>query len=95
MQEFYMKDLASHYGPESCVCRSNAACEALTGESAGPVLSRERDEIREPTTLWQSEGNIRPKFDIKVVPNRNSPPAILLREGWREGGPKEPRAGKT
>lgn len=23
---------------------------------------------------------------IHVVPNRNSPPAILLREGWREGG---------
>jgi len=22
---------------------------------------------------------------ISVVPNRNSPPAILLREGWREG----------
>ena len=23
---------------------------------------------------------------IDTVPNRNSPPAILLREGWREGG---------
>jgi len=23
---------------------------------------------------------------VDVVPNRNSPPAILLREGWREGG---------
>ena len=23
---------------------------------------------------------------IETVPNRNSPPAILLREGWREGG---------
>ena len=22
---------------------------------------------------------------IESVPNRNSPPAILLREGWREG----------
>ena len=22
---------------------------------------------------------------ISVVPNRNSPPAILLREGWRDG----------
>jgi len=22
---------------------------------------------------------------VEVVPNRNSPPAILLREGWREG----------
>ena len=23
---------------------------------------------------------------IETVPNRNSPPAILLREGWRENG---------
>lgn len=23
---------------------------------------------------------------VEIVPNRNSPPAILLREGWREGG---------
>ena len=23
---------------------------------------------------------------IEIVPNRNSPPAILLREGWREDG---------
>jgi hypothetical protein len=23
---------------------------------------------------------------IETVPNRNSPPAILLREGWREDG---------
>ena len=23
---------------------------------------------------------------IETVPNRNSPPAILLREGWRVGG---------
>ena len=23
---------------------------------------------------------------VEVVPNRNSPPAVLLREGWREGG---------
>jgi len=23
---------------------------------------------------------------VEAVPNRNSPPAILLREGWREGG---------
>jgi hypothetical protein len=22
---------------------------------------------------------------IEIVPNRNSPPALLLREGWREG----------
>ena len=28
---------------------------------------------------------------IDIVPNRKSPPAILLREGWREGGKVEKR----
>ncbi len=28
---------------------------------------------------------------VDIVPNRNSPPAILLREGWREGGKVEKR----
>ncbi len=30
-------------------------------------------------------GTVVPMY-IETVPNRNSPPAILLREGWREGG---------
>ena len=24
-------------------------------------------------------------YNVAVAPNRNSPPAVLLREGWREG----------
>ena len=28
---------------------------------------------------------------VEIVPNRNSPPAILLREGWREGGKSRKR----
>ena len=35
--------------------------------------------------LWESCVIIIPMY-IETVPNRNSPPAILLREGWREGG---------
>jgi transposase len=31
-------------------------------------------------------GDIHVPMYIETVPNRNSPPAILLREGWREGG---------
>jgi hypothetical protein len=42
MRVSYGEDLANHIGPESCVCRCKAAGEALTGESAGRVLSRER-----------------------------------------------------
>jgi hypothetical protein len=37
-----VKGLANRNGPESCVERSNPRGEALTGEGAGWVLSREK-----------------------------------------------------
>lgn len=42
MKESYVKGLANYSGPESCVAWSNPRGEALTGESAGWVLSREK-----------------------------------------------------
>jgi len=42
MRVSHDKGLASHIGPESCVCSRKDADEALTGECAGQVLSRER-----------------------------------------------------
>jgi len=42
MKVSYDEDLANHIDPESCVCSRKSAGEALTGESAGLVLSRER-----------------------------------------------------
>jgi len=42
MKVSYGEDLANHIDPESCVCSRKSAGEALTGESAGLVLSRER-----------------------------------------------------
>jgi RNA-directed DNA polymerase len=42
MEVPYDEGLASHIGPESCVCGRKAAGEALTGVRAGQVLSRER-----------------------------------------------------
>src|SRR2546421_212210 len=41
MEVSNVKGLANHSGPESCVGWSNPEGEALTGESAGWVLSRE------------------------------------------------------
>ena len=38
----YAEGLASHSGPESCGGDREVAVEALTGESVGQVLSRER-----------------------------------------------------
>jgi len=42
MKVSHDKGLASHIGPESCVCGREEVDEALTGERAGRVLSRER-----------------------------------------------------
>ena len=42
MKESQVKGLANHGGPESCVAWGNSRGEALTGESVGWVLSREK-----------------------------------------------------
>ena len=42
MEVSHGEGLASHIGPESCVCDCKVIGEALTGENAGRVLSRER-----------------------------------------------------
>jgi len=47
MKESYVKSLANNNGPESCVMRSDLSGEALTGESVGRVLSREKGLVRD------------------------------------------------
>src|SRR5688500_6491894 len=51
MKESYVESLASYGGPESCVVIREGEGEALTGERAGRVLSREihapRRKVRE------------------------------------------------
>lgn len=46
MKESYVKGLAAHSGPESCVVAREGRGEALTGVRAGRVLSRERHSLR-------------------------------------------------
>jgi hypothetical protein len=59
MKEPYGEGVANHTGPESCGGGSNATAEALTGERAGQVLSREILLKFRVSTLWDStEGNI-------------------------------------
>jgi len=36
--------------------------------------------------IWLYSSSINEPMYIESVPNRNSPPAILLRESWREDG---------
>lgn len=47
MKVSYVKGLANHNGPESCGGARKSDGEALTGESAGWVLSREMDLVRD------------------------------------------------
>ena len=47
MQEPYGEGVASHTGPESCVAVREGGSEALTGERAGRVFSRERTSLRD------------------------------------------------
>lgn len=47
MKESYVKGLANHSGPESCGVACKGDGEALTGEGAGRVLSRERYRTRD------------------------------------------------
>ena len=46
MQVLYVEDLANHDDPESCVGIRKDAGEALTGEHAGRVLSREKFTVQ-------------------------------------------------
>ena len=47
MKEPYGEGVATHTGPESCVAAREGRREALTGERAGRVFSRERTLLRD------------------------------------------------
>ena len=59
MKESYVKGLANHDGPESCVAWSDSRGEALTGESVGWVLSREKGLVRD-ADLVEARGRQQP-----------------------------------
>jgi hypothetical protein len=96
MKVSYGEDLANHIGPESCVCGRKATGEALTGESAGQVLSRERGF---------ASGCRRRQLDRKATRNISIPQEIFrLRvvvdpvHAWKlsvrePGGPVSDRSG--
>ena len=54
MEESYVKGLANHNGPESCGGARKSDGEALTGEGAGRVLSRERYRTRDADAVRTS-----------------------------------------
>ena len=58
MKEPCWKGVASHPGPESCGVTREGGAEALTGESAGELSSREITTSMVPTPLGEAEGKI-------------------------------------
>jgi hypothetical protein len=98
MKVSHDEDLANHIGPESYVCRRKAADEALTGESAGWVLSRERgltsgcrrrQRVRKATrNMSTSQEMFRPRVVIdpmhawKLFAREPGGP-VSDRSGWR------------
>ena len=63
MKESYVKGLANHNDPESCIGWSDSPGEALTGVRVGWVLSREINSVRDadPLMRW---GRSRPQGRI-------------------------------
>ncbi len=60
MQVRHVEGLANRNGPESCVGVGDCVGEALTGERAGLVLSREIHDDSGVPTLWEEAEDLRP-----------------------------------
>jgi hypothetical protein len=54
MKVSYGEGLANHTGSESCGAAREGGFEALTGEGAGRVFSRERDTLRDADAVRRS-----------------------------------------
>ena len=59
MKESYGEGAATHTGPESCVAAREGGNEALTGERAGRVYSRERNLLRDADAVEEG-GRLHP-----------------------------------
>jgi hypothetical protein len=77
MKESYDKGLAGHIGPESCLDVPRGRGEALTGESAGVVLSSEITSSRRPSR-WAGAKAIQARTVCKTV----SAPAESETNAW-------------
>ncbi len=54
MEKSYECDVATHIGPESCGAARKSGVEALAGERAGRVFSRERTFLRDADAVGES-----------------------------------------
>ena len=78
MKESYGEGLATHAGPESCAGAGDRAGEALTGESAGWVLSHEKVLVRDADPVGE-RGRPQPTFRFgkgRWYPARSETPGM-------------------
>src|SRR5215469_5479603 len=66
MKESYECEIATHIGPESCGAAREGGVEALTGERAGRVYSRERTFLRDGDAVGES-GRLHPVHRYREV----------------------------
>ena len=66
MKESYGEGLAAHTGPESCVAVCEDRREALTGERAGRVFSRESTFLRSADAVGRSGRPHSPRRERKT-----------------------------
>jgi hypothetical protein len=69
MKVSYCEGLANHTGPESCGVAREGVAEALTGEGAGRVFSRERSSLRGADAVRRSGRQHRVRRNRKVLPS--------------------------
>src|SRR3990170_5157256 len=67
MKESHGEGVATHTGPESCAAAREGGGEALTGEGAGRVLSRERNVLRDADAVEES-GRPHPRRRYRKTP---------------------------
>ncbi|SRR6266851_2752127 len=78
MKESYVKGLANHDDPESCGDARKSDGEALTGESAGWVLSRENNLVWDADPV-KERGRRQPacrKGEARWYPARSETPGM-------------------
>ena len=79
MKVSYCEGLANHTGPESCGAAREGGVEALTGEGAGRVFSRESTFLRDADAVGDSgrQHRMRRKREAHPSPARSQTPSTL------------------
>ena len=76
MKVSYSEGLANHAGSESCGAAREGGFEALTGEGAGRVYSREKDLLRDADAVRRSgrQHRVRRYCKAQTSPARSQTP---------------------